>query len=155
MENTLSALQQTRAKATQTTPSAADSSSVCSSPASVPGVTVDSVGSSRQIASAYTVPSPRSQMCDLCQMSSPLVFRRGWACLRSACPAFWDFSGDTQGSPTYDDGFLQLRPDPGFIGFSWDLTPKRPIAGKGRVVTTSRLYARGWWCERCGRLCSR
>lgn len=97
----------------------------------------------------------RSQVCAACQLCSPVVFRWGWTCLQSECSRFWQFTENAMGPSEYDAGFIQLRSNPDFCGFSWDLRPRLRVAGKGKIVATSSHCARGWWCDRCGRLCCR
>ena len=108
--------------------------------------------------------SPSSQglvraSCILCKQTHAQMYKQGWMCPNTECPAFWTINGlDPPLELRYHMGFLRERT-------AWDQNIKPPYRLKPRLISAkeetdpafsvTRICWKGVVCPRCGRCISR
>ncbi|KAI0318869.1 hypothetical protein OF83DRAFT_1113395 [Amylostereum chailletii] len=100
---------------------------------------------------------PNEQRCDRCCRTSIQVYEIGWMCLTPKCPSFWIHEGKMPTSDLeYSRRFLDTAPvRKGHPCTTDKLLPSPPPSHSVGGVVTTRQFARGMYCRKCGRLSSR
>lgn len=101
-----------------------------------------------------------SSSCLACREQSQNVYREGWTCFNPSCSQFCRRPTSTlsdNSGMTYSPEFLRLRKASGLDldQEQWKLTPDPPPTSATSHFITTKEFAKGWWCSKCGKLCCR